>query len=473
MPDQNPPSAPPSHNTSEKRQVVSVTQLNRQARQLLESGLGVVWVEGEISNFKAYGSGHWYFTLKDAKAQISCAMFRNRNMYINPPPKEGQQVLIQGKISLYEERGNYQLIAENMEAAGEGLLRQAYERLKKQLQQEGLFDKGIKKPLPAQPKHIGIVTSPTGAAIRDMISVARRRFPLTKITVFPCSVQGENAPSEIVNAIQFAGAVAHRITTPIEVLIIGRGGGSLEDLMAFNDEQVARAIHACPIPTVSAVGHETDITIADWVADQRAPTPSAAAEILTLDQNQLIASFHESENRLHLGFQSLIQQKQQQLDWQASKLQHPGERISRQKQSLTEFQNRLVRAFNYKLESSQVSLKHQQNRLQACTPSQNIDQWNHQIKQLSTRLQNAITHQVNQKKQYLSQQASLLNSLSPLNTLSRGYSITQIETGKHESDKKAQTVITDIEQCKKGMKIRTRLANGEIISTITSLSKAP
>lgn len=471
MPDQNPPAA----SRSDQRQVVSVTQLNRQARQLLESGLGVIWVEGEISNFKAYNSGHWYFTLKDSKAQIACAMFRNRNMYVNPQPKEGQQVLIQGKISLYEERGNYQLIAENMEAAGEGLLRQAYEQLKKQLQQEGLFDKDIKKPLPQQPKHIGIVTSPTGAAIRDMISVTRRRFPLTKITVFPCSVQGENAVREITHAIQFAGAVAHRITTPIEALIIGRGGGSLEDLMAFNHEQVARAIHACPIPTVSAVGHETDFTIADWVADMRAPTPSAAAEILTIDQHQLLSQFDSAQNRLLSGFQSLIQQKQQQLDWQASKLQHPGERISQQKQSLIEYQNRLTRAFHHKLESSKLSLVNQQTRLQSANPNKRIEQLDERVQQLSTRLQTAIDHQLTQKKQQLGQQTSLLNSLSPLNTLSRGYSITQIETDQPLSDNEEsgkQTVITDINQCKKDMKIRTRLANGEIISTITSLSKS-
>ncbi|MFW5824439.1 MAG: exodeoxyribonuclease VII large subunit, partial [Marinobacter sp.] len=258
---------------------LTVSELARQVRHLLESSFMQVWVEGELSSLSRPSSGHWYFSLKDQRAQVRCAMFRGFNQRVRPLPKEGDQVRIRGRVSLYESRGDFQIIVEHMEPAGLGALQQAFDALKARLQAEGLFAPERKKPLPAMPRHIGVVTSPTGAAIHDILIVLGRRCPGIPVTLYPTPVQGQTATASIVAAIQ--RAVRHG---QADVLIIGRGGGSLEDLWCFNEEAVARAIAACPIPTVSAVGHEVDVTIADFVADLRAPTPSAAAEKISPDQ---------------------------------------------------------------------------------------------------------------------------------------------------------------------------------------------
>src|SRR5512139_1014738 len=251
------------------REVLSISQLNAQARMLLERGLGTVWLEGEISNLDRPASGHWYFSLKDEAAQVRCAMFRSRSMLVRFPVKDGARVLARGRVSLYEARGEFQVVVDHLEEAGEGALRRRFEELKKKLLAEGLFDAGRKQALPTLPRRIGVITSPTGAALRDVLHILRRRFPAIPVLIYPVAVQGENAPREIVQALQLAGRRAE-----CDVLVLARGGGSLEDLLAFNDEAVARAIHACPIPLISGVGHETDFTIADFVADERAPTPS-------------------------------------------------------------------------------------------------------------------------------------------------------------------------------------------------------
>ena len=269
------PSIPQSN-----REILSVGDLNRAARQLLEGQFAMVFVEGEISNFARPSSGHWYFTLKDSSAQLRCAMFRNRNQSIRFAPANGQQVIVRGKISLYEGRGEYQMIAEFLEEAGDGALRRAFDKLKSQLEAEGLFAEYTKKVIPAMPRHIAIITSPTGAAIRDVLQVLKRRFPAINVSVLPVAVQGDEAPAQIVRALSQANQY---VEDPFDLILLTRGGGSLEDLWAFNTEPVARAIFASQLPVVCAVGHETDVSIADFVADLRAPTPSAAAELISPD----------------------------------------------------------------------------------------------------------------------------------------------------------------------------------------------
>jgi len=261
------------------RDVYTVSRLNQTARQLLEQGLPRIWLEGELSNLSRPSSGHLYFTLKDSRAQIRGAMFRNRNQLLRFRPQEGMQMLVRCRISLYEPRGDYQLIAESMEEAGDGALQRAFEELKRKLDLEGLLRAEHKQPLPLLPRRIGVVTSPSGAAIRDVLSVLKRRFPAIPVMVYPVPVQGKEAGREIAAMLHRAGE-----RRECDVLILTRGGGSLEDLWAFNEEVVARAIHDCPVPVISAVGHEVDFTIADFVADQRAPTPSAAAELASPDQ---------------------------------------------------------------------------------------------------------------------------------------------------------------------------------------------
>ncbi len=275
------------------REVLSISQLNAQARMLLERGLGSVWLEGEISNLARPASGHWYFSLKDESAQVRCAMFRNRSMLVRFPVKDGARVLARGRVSLYEARGEFQVVIDHLEEAGEGALRRRFEELKRKLLAEGLFDAARKKPLPTLPRRIGVITSPTGAALRDILHILQRRFPAVPVLVYPVAVQGEAAPREIVQALQLAAA-----RRDCDVLILARGGGSLEDLMAFNEESVARAIYACDIPIISGVGHETDVTIADFVADERAPTPSGAAERSVPDSAEYLRAFAAHERNV-------------------------------------------------------------------------------------------------------------------------------------------------------------------------------
>src|SRR5690554_6054855 len=288
---------------------LTVSELNRQARHLLESSFMQAWVEGELTGLSRPSSGHWYFSLKDQRAQVRCAMFRGFNQRLRQLPKEGDLVRVRGKVSLYEARGDYQLIVEHLEPAGLGALQQAFEALKARLYAEGLFAAERKKPVPETPRHIGVVTSPTGAAIHDILTVLQRRCPNIPMTLYPTAVQGQAATAEIVAAIQ--RAVHHG---QADVLIIGRGGGSLEDLWCFNEEAVARAIAACPIPTVSAVGHEVDVTIADFVADLRAPTPSAAAEKVSPDQSAWLGRLEEIRLRLTQGMTRQLRLRQAHLE---------------------------------------------------------------------------------------------------------------------------------------------------------------
>lgn len=402
-----------ARDASGNNRVLSVSSLNRLARGLLEDCFAAVTVEGEISNLALPGSGHWYLTLKDDGAQIRCAMFRNRNTSVRFRPANGMQVVVRGKLSIYEGRGDYQLIVDSMQDAGAGALQRAFDELKQKLTREGLFDTALKQPLPAHIRHVAVITSPTGAVIRDIISVFRRRFPAMQVTLLPVPVQGRESAPAIIQALHNAERRRHDLG--IDVVLLARGGGSLEDLQAFNEESVARAIHACALPVVSAVGHETDITIADFVADLRAPTPSAAAELLSPDQTQLRTALQNQRSRLVRRMQSLLDQRSQELDWLRKRLQHPGRRLQEQSQALT---------------------------------------------QLDNRLQRAMLRFLEQRRGNLQMLARNLENISPLQTLQRGYSITRTPDGK---------LISSSSRVKPGDDIISTLATGQIISTVKEI----
>ena len=394
---------------------ITVSQLNRQVKTLLETGLTRLWVEGEISNLAKPASGHLYFSLKDKSAQIRAAFFRQRQRGPTIGLKNGDQVLVFGRVSIYEARGDYELIVEQVEPAGEGALKRQFEVLKKMLEAEGLFDEDRKRELPDLPERIGVITSPTGAAIRDILSVLGRRFPSIPVVVYPAAVQGEAAPPELIDAL---GTAIRR--GECDVLIMGRGGGSLEDLWAFNDEGLARAIAESPIPIVSAVGHEVDFTIADFVADVRAPTPSGAAELIVPDRDDWLRAINSFATRIARLGQRSIEDRGQTLDWLARRLEQssPGATLQR---SMTRLGN------------------------------------------LKQRLSTGVRSAVADSTHRLELAMRGLNSVSPLATLDRGYAIVEdATTGK---------VFLDAGDARVGDDIRARLAKGELVATIRSSSR--
>ncbi|MGH1487656.1 MAG: exodeoxyribonuclease VII large subunit [Cellvibrionaceae bacterium] len=443
-------------NTPEKT-IFSVSQLNRRSKQLLETHLPLIWVSGELSNLAQPGSGHWYFSLKDDRAQVRCAMFKNANQRLRWNPASGQQVLVRARVSLYEGRGDYQLIVEHMEEAGAGALQQAYEALKLKLEQEGLFSEDRKQELPLFPAHIGIITSPTGAAIRDILSVMARRYPIAPITVIPVAVQGETAAAEMVTALNKAETFGE-----FDLLIIGRGGGSIEDLWAFNNEALARAIVDCPIPIVSAVGHEVDFTICDFVADVRAATPSASAEITTPDLEEWEQLLDSWQLQLSKQQQLIIEQKRQQLLHLRNRLRHPGERIKGQQLQLKQAQNTLIRTINYTLAMQKQALQQQQARCQQQHPQHNIKRLQEKLREYQRRGQQAANRLIKQKQQQFSTAAQLLNAVSPLQILGRGYGIVTRDDG---------SVVHSSDDIKTGDIVSTQLGQGRFNSTVIDTQK--
>jgi exodeoxyribonuclease VII large subunit len=431
-----------------EREIISVSQLNRRAKQLLETHLPLLWIEGELSNVSQPSSGHWYFTLKDDQAQVRCAMFRNRNMMVRFKPQQGQQVLLRARVSLYEGRGDYQLIAEHMEEAGAGALQRAFEELKNKLANEGLFDTTHKRELPSLPQHIGVITSPTGAAVRDVLSVLERRFPAIPVTILPVAVQGKEAAPQIVKAIERANRA-----NLFDILLVTRGGGSLEDLWPFNEESVARAIHASRLPIVSAVGHEVDFTIADYVADLRAPTPSAAAELIAPDGDDWLETFIGYELMLEEAMARRLRHAQQKIEWLRSRLRHPGERLQQQAQRLDNLELRLRTSIKRQLERQEHRLQELVLRQKPQQPFQRLIYLNHQVEQASKRLIEITQHQLNKHKQRLGEALRVLQTVSPLNTLERGYAI--VTDASH-------VVIHNSQSVKPGDRIQTRLAQGEL-----------
>ena len=439
---------------------LTVSQLNRRARQLLETHLPLIWVEGEISNLSRPGSGHWYLTLKDEQAQVRCAMFRNRNSTVRFNPENGNQVLIRCRVSIYEGRGDFQLIIEHMEQAGHGALQRQFDELKHQLSQEGLFNEEHKRSLPSLPNRIGLITSPTGAAIRDILSVLKRRFPAIPVTVFPSAVQGKTAASEL------ACQIAHANTgkTPCDVLILSRGGGSMEDLWAFNEEILARAIYNSKIPIVSAVGHEVDFTIADFVADYRAPTPSAAAEILSPDGEELMANFQGYEQLLTDTILRRIQASGQRVDHLSRQLRHPGERLTHRQSQLQGLQTRLKQAVIANLNQQSRRIETVQAIIYQHHPNQQLEKFQLQLNALKQRVQGEITNMLEQKKSSWENSTQRLNTVSPLNTLQRGYGIV-LDEKRH--------VVRSITDIKTGSKISAKLIDGYLLCTVDKINSEP
>lgn len=435
---------------------LSVSELNHQARHLLESSFMQVWVEGELSSFSRPSSGHWYFSLKDQKCQIRCAMFRGANQRIRTLPKEGDQIRIRGKVTLYENRGDFQIIVEHLEPAGLGPLQQAFEALKMKLQAEGLFDPARKKPLPVTPRHIGVVTSPTGAAIHDILTVLARRCPAIPVTLYPTAVQGQAATADIVYAID--RAQRHGVA---DVLIIGRGGGSLEDLWCFNEEAVARAIAGCSIPTVSAVGHEVDVTIADFVADLRAPTPSAAAEKISPDQSQWLRRLAEQQLRLGQSARRLLLRLDQQLGHLAARLRDPRRELQDKAQRMDELDMRLNKAMNLKLQQQQLKTGHLAQRLGTQSPAKTLQNAGEQVQRLNERLDKAIRQNLRQQQEKLQLNAQTLNVVSPLATLGRGYAIVRDDQNR---------IVRSADQLSAGQTISARFGQGNVSAEVTKVN---
>ena len=442
--------------TSQKQpSIISVTKLNRLARQVIESEIGQVWVTGELSNFVAAASGHWYFTMKDSKAQIRTAMFKGANRSVKFTPKAGDKVVVRGNLSLYEARGDYQLIAEHMEPEGLGQLKQAYEALKAKLSTEGLFSMDTKQTIPENVKRLGVVTSPTGAAVHDILNVLKRRNPSIEVILYPSLVQGDSAAQSIADQIHLANK-----RQEVDLLIVGRGGGSLEDLWAFNEEAVAYAISASVLPIVSAVGHEVDVTIADYVADMRAPTPSAAAELVSTDKSQLQRAISQLELRLASLFKQHLQRFKHDASLVESRLAnvHPAVQIKQATQQCDQLQLRLEQLMQQGIAQRQARLENTALRLHHRSPASELKVQQTRLNQLQSSLNNAQNNALIQKRTQLQRIADILNSVSPLSTLSRGYSISF----------KGEDVVKSAAEVAVGDKLSTRLSDGKITSTVIS-----
>ena len=444
--------------SSKSSSIFTVSRLNQTVRLLLEQEMGQVWISGEISNFSQPSSGHWYFTLKDDTAQVRCAMFRNSNRRVTFRPQHGQQVLVRANITLYEPRGDYQIIVESMQPAGEGLLQQKYEQLKAQLQAEGLFDQQHKKPLPSPAHCVGVITSKTGAALHDILHVLKRRDPSLPVIIYPTAVQGDDAPGQIVRAIELAN-----VRNECDVLIVGRGGGSLEDLWSFNDERVARAIFASTIPIVSAVGHETDVTIADFVGDLRAPTPSAAAEIVSRNQQELLRQVQNAHQRLGMAMDYFLANRNRRFTQLFHRLQqqHPQLRLARQQAALEKLRQRMGTALDAQVKRASQRQQRALQRLNQQNPQPRIHRAQSRIQQLEYRLTENIRARMSEQRERFGKAVTHLEAVSPLATLARGYSVSTLPNGK---------VVKKAKQVKAGDLLTTRLEDGWITSEVHNIT---
>ncbi len=442
-----------------KTKIYSVSELNKETKNLLSSYFSYIQVKGEISNLSTPSSGHIYFTLKDQKAQIRCAMFKSQQRRLNFKPENGKQVIISAQVSLYEARGDYQLIADKMQEAGKGDLQLAFDQLKTKLLNEGLFDQALKQAIPDIPKQIGIITSATGAAIHDILTVLNRRFPAMPVLIYPTAVQGDNSKFEISKAIERAN-----LQKQVDVIILTRGGGSLEDLWAFNEECVARAIVKSKIPIISAIGHEVDFTIADFVADLRSPTPSAAAENVVPDQQTWYARFQAIEHQLQQIIQRQLAQHHQSLSWLTKRLQqqYPGQQLQRHAQALDNLEIRLVRTIQSKIKHSSNQINQQNNLLQRHNPVDSIIRYKEQQQYLSNRLNMAMQHRLKTLHRKQLSLIQTLNAVSPLATLERGYAIV--------SESNTSKIIRSSQQLSINDKINIRLAHGEVTSQIKEIN---
>lgn len=430
-----------------ERDVLTVSQLNARARSLLEDVFPRLWVEGELSNLSRPSSGHLYFTLKDDKAQVRCALFRQHAQRVRMDLRDGQLVRARGKVSLYEGRGDYQMILDALEPAGDGALRQAYEALKTKLQDEGLFAAERKRALPTHPRRVGVITSASGAAVRDIISVFQRRAPFVELVIVPTPVQGRDAAPQIVRALQLADRAG------FDALIMARGGGSLEDLWSFNEEIVVRALAACVTPTVCAVGHETDVSISDFAADVRAPTPSAAAELLSPDQRTMLLQVERAHRQLQHCMRERLKREQTGVDSLRKRLRHPGERLAQQAQRLDDLELRLKRAQTHRLARVEQQLERISARLQSKHPGQRLALLRQRFDPLAERLPRVMRQQLDQTRRQFEGLTQTLNLVSPLATLGRGYSILL--------DQRGQAIRSHLE-ARPGQRLEARLSDGRL-----------
>lgn len=440
------------------RDIYTVARLNREARFLLEGSFPPLWIEGEISNLARPSSGHLYFCLKDASAQVRCALFRNQLRMSNMVPRDGMHVVVRARVTLYEGRGEYQLVVEHIEEAGEGLLRRAFEALKTRLAQEGLFDTARKRLLPKLPKRIGLITSPTGAVLHDIVTTLKRRFPAIPILLYPVPVQGKSAAGPIAEAIRAAG-----VRRDCDVLILARGGGSLEDMWAFNEEVVARALFDCPIPVISAIGHETDFTIADLVADVRAPTPTGAAEMVSPDQNELLRRVQHIEAHLVRRMHDRLRERAQHIDWLAARLIHPRARLQHLGQRFETLAHRLLAAQSRQLHEAHVALNKLCTRLDRRSPLEGLRRCGLESNHLYGRLVQALNRHITDARKHVTHLARSLHALSPLATLDRGYAIVH-----HPA---TNTIVRDAQSVAVGDSIEARLAHGVLRCVVKERSE--
>lgn len=445
-----------------QRDIYSVSRLNSEARAVLESSFPLLWVEGEISNLSTPRSGHLYFSLKDEHAQVRCALFRGKRQLLRQQPANGDQVLVRARISFYEPRGDFQLLIEHLEPAGAGSAQRQFEALKQKLQAEGLFDAARKSDLPQFPRHIGVITSPSGAAIRDVLKVLHRRAPHIRITIFPAQVQGVNAPEELIEALQLALQRAD-----CDVLLLTRGGGSIEDLAAFNDEALARTITAAHIPIVSAIGHEIDFTIADFVADRRAPTPSAAAELISPDAKSLNEAIAGYTERVARALRRGLQLKQQRLTQLRDRLDRasPKHRIRQLQQRLDDLDNRCQRNLRQRLRSAEQQLGSLSRRLQSQQVGRRLVRDRQRFERLPERLLKAWGHSQHKRRAELAALARALNAVSPLATLQRGYAVLRTDDQRR--------VISSVEQAKPGDQVEALLYDGSLDLTVNAVKEKP
>lgn len=439
------------------RQVLSPTQLAQATREMLEHGFPLLWLQGEISNFVRARSGHLYFTIKDAGAQIRCALFRPRAILLRFAPGDGQQVLMRARVTFYEPRGDFQLQVEHMEEAGLGALQREFDALKARLEAEGLFAQSLKRPVPARVGRIAVITSPSGAAIHDVLTVLARRFPLVQVDIFPTLVQGKEAAAQVRRALQAADAAAC-----FDVLLVTRGGGSLEDLWAFNDEALARAIRACQSPVVAAIGHEIDFSIADAVADLRAATPSAAAELLVPDQIEVATRLRQLQARLETGWRRQWERGGQRADSAFLRLRahHPLQRLRLFQQRLDHSQQRLHAALQRPLQNTATTLQTLQARLRRLHPRRYLDAHHSRINELHWRLQASLALDLRGRVERLRGLARTLNVVSPLATLDRGYAIAFDQHGQ---------VLRSVRRLAPGSLLRVQLADGSLQARVTTI----
>ena len=440
------------------QEIISVSEINRRAKSILEENFPFVWIQGEVSNFFSAASGHWYFSLKDESSEIRCAMFANKSHRITFEPKDGDHLVLNGTLSIFEGRGQYQIIVEHIELAGEGALLKAFEELKKKLLTEGLFDDSLKKKLPSYPRSIAVVTSPDGAVIQDIINVLSRRSPFFNLTVVPTLVQGEKAAPLICEALNKASNLEN-----IDLIILARGGGSIEDLWAFNNEEVARAIVNCPVPLVSAVGHETDFTISDFVADIRAPTPSIAAEIISQPYSELKETLEGYQSYLLKSVESQFDSQRTRITNLIKRIRHPGDKLREIGQKVDYLETALIQEMHQKVSFKKNQLNLTQLSLQQNSPQNKVKEAKVYLQNASKDLLKAFNLKIERKRKLLGELVATIEAVSPLSVLARGYSIISTEPeGK---------ILSSSDQVEIGQTISAVLNKGSIKAEVKSKDK--